>query len=158
MESNDGVYSFGGSPADLWLDLNSEKVGLELSMQRWKDMMAELVPTGKNFIGNMGYSMLKYRALLSSGKIRVGETETSVKGRSYFQKVRMSSITPCWYWATVQWDNGAYLQYFLPHLGIPIAQALDFTREPDGLGGKDGFKDPQLLRPYGGEGTFHEGC
>jgi hypothetical protein len=120
MESNEGVYSFGGSPADLWLNINSENVGIELSMQRWKDMMAELVPTGKNFIGNMGYSMLKYRALSSSGKIRIGEAETSVKGRSYFQKVRISSITPCWYWATVQWDNGAYLQYFLPHLGIPM--------------------------------------
>jgi len=120
MEGDDGVYSFGGSPSDFRLDLNSEKVGVELSMQRWNGVMAELVPTGKNFIGNMGYSMLKYRGLLSSGKIRVGEIETSVKGRSYFQKVRISSITPCWYWGTVQWDNGAYLQYFLPHLGIPM--------------------------------------
>jgi len=64
MESSDGDYSFGGSPANLWMDLNSEKVGIELSMQPWKNTMAELVPTGRNFIGNMGYSMLKYRALL----------------------------------------------------------------------------------------------
>jgi hypothetical protein len=89
-------------------------------MKRWNDAMAELMPTGKNFIGNMGYSMLKYRALSSSGKIRLDETETPVTGRSYFQKVRISSITPCWYWGTVQWDNGAYLQYFLPHIGIPM--------------------------------------
>jgi hypothetical protein len=68
----------------------------------------------------MGYSMLKYRALSSSGKIRVGNVETPVNGRSYFQKVRISSITPCWYWGTVQWDNGGYLQYFLPHVGIPM--------------------------------------
>jgi len=120
MESDQGTYSFGGSPADFELDVSSEKVGIELSMQRWKDTMAELVPTGRNFIGNMGYSMLKYRGLLSSGKIRVGGIETPVKGRSYFQKVRISSMTPCWYWATVQWDNGAYLQYFLPHIGIPM--------------------------------------
>ena len=120
MESDQGTYSFGGSPADFELDVNSEKVGVELSMQRWKDMMAELVPTGRDFIANMGYSMLKYRALLSSGTIRVGEIETPVKGRSYFQKVRISSITPSWYWATVQWHNGAYLQYFLPHIGIPM--------------------------------------
>jgi hypothetical protein len=120
MESNQGTYSFGGSPADFKLDANSEKVGIELSMQRWKDTMAKLVPTGRDFIGNMGYSMLKYRALLSSGRIRVGEIETPVKGRSYFQNVRISSITPCWYWATVQWDNGAYLQYFLPHIGMPM--------------------------------------
>ena len=120
MESDHGTYSFDGGPADFKLDVNNEKVGIELSMQRWKDPMAELVSTGRSFIGKTGYSMLKYRALSSSGKIRVGETETPVRGRSYFQKVRISSITPCWYWATVQWDNGAYLQYFLPHIGIPM--------------------------------------
>jgi hypothetical protein len=120
MESDKGAYSYGGNDADFWLDVDNEDVGIRLSMQRWKDTMAELMPTGRDFIGNMGYSMLKYRALSSSGKIRVGENETLVRGRSYFQKVRISSITPCWYWATVQWDNGAYLQYFLPHVGIPM--------------------------------------
>ena len=120
MEGDEGVYSFGGSSADFWMDITSEKIGIELSMQRWKDPMAELIPTGKDFFRNMGYSMLKYRGLTSSGKIRVGDAETSVKGRSYFQKVRISSITPCWYWGTVQWDNGAYLQYFLPQVGIPM--------------------------------------
>jgi hypothetical protein len=120
MESDGGVYSYGGSPANFWLDANNEKVGIQLSMQRWKDVMAELVPTGRNFIGDMGYSMLKYRALSSSGKIRVDATETPVEGRSYFQKVRISSMTPCWYWGTVQWDNGAYLQYFLPHVGMSM--------------------------------------
>jgi len=120
MVGNKGVYSYGGSSADFWLNVDTDSVVIELSMKVWKDVMAELVATGRNFIGNMGYSMLKYRGLSSSGRIRVGETETSVTGRSYFQKVRISSITPCWYWGTVQWDNGAYLQYFLPHIGIPM--------------------------------------
>jgi hypothetical protein len=120
MEGHKGIYSYGGSSADFWLKIDTNNVGIELSMEKWKDVMAELVPTGSNFVGNMGYSMLKYRGLTSSGRIRVGEIETPVKGRSYFQKVRVSSITPCWYWGTVQWDNGAYLQYFLPHIGIPM--------------------------------------
>jgi len=120
MENDQADYSFGGTLADFWLKVNSRNVEIELSMPRWNDVMAELVPTEKTFIGNMGYSMLKYRGLLSSGKIRVGETETLVRGRSYFQKVRISSITPSWYWATVQWDNGAYLHYFLPHIGPPM--------------------------------------
>ena len=120
MESADGAYSFNGKPADFQLKADNQKVRIELSMQRWKDMMAELVPTGRNFARNMGYSMLKYRGLLSSGRIRVGQDETSVNGRAYFQKVWISSLTPCWYWATVQWDNGAYLQYFLPHIGMPM--------------------------------------
>jgi len=119
MESDRGTYSFAGSSGDFKLNMSNEEVGIELSNQPWKDSLTKLLPTGKQFIGNIGYSMLKYRALLSSGKIRIRETETPLKGRCYFQKVRMA-ITPCWYWAIVQWDNGAYLQYFLPHLGIPM--------------------------------------
>ena len=119
VQSDKGTYSFAGSSGDFQLNMRNEDVGIELSNQRWKDTLADLLPTGKKFVGNIGYSMLKYRALLSSGKIRIGENETLLKGRCYFQKVQMS-ITPCWYWAIVQWDNGAYLQYFLPHLGIPM--------------------------------------
>jgi len=120
MKGDEGGYSFGGSSADFWMKINSKNAEISLSMQPWKDPMAELVTTGKNFFKNMGYSMLKYRALTARGKIRVDGAETSVMGRSYFQKVRISSITPCWYWGIVQWDNGAYLQYFLPHVGIPM--------------------------------------
>lgn len=120
LQGADGSYSFGGSPADLWMNIESKKVGIELSMRRWTDPLAELIPTGKEFFRDMGYSMLKYRALTSAGKIRVGNSESQVKGRSYFQKVRISSLTPCWYWGTVQWDNGAYLQYFLPRAGLPM--------------------------------------
>jgi len=120
LEGTRGSYSYGGSSADFWLKIDAENTGIDLSMEMWREAMAELVSTGRNFIGSMGYSMLKYRALSSHGKIRLGQSETQVNGRSYFQKVRISSITPCWYWGTVQWDNGAYLQYFLPHIGIPM--------------------------------------
>jgi len=120
MEGAKGIYSYGGSAANFWLSIDTENIAIDLSMKKWREAMAELVSTGRNFVRNMGYSMLKYRALSSFGKIRVGQSETQVSGRSYFQKVRISSITPCWYWGTVQWDNGAYLQYFLPHVGIPM--------------------------------------
>jgi hypothetical protein len=156
MENDQSTYSFGGSPADFKLDVKSEKVGIELSMQRWKDTMAELVPTGRNFIGNMGYSMLKYRALLSSGKIRVGEIETPVKGRSYFQNVRISSITPCWYWATVQWDNGAYLQYFLPHIGIPMLRRSISHKSSMDWGEKMVSKTLNFYDPEEGKEYFME--
>jgi len=101
MEGHRGVYSYGGRYADFWLKIDTDNVAVDLSMNRWKAAMAELVATGGSYVGNLGYSMLKYRGLSSSGKIRVGDHETTVNGRSYFQKVRISSITPCWYWGTV---------------------------------------------------------
>jgi len=121
MESARGLYSFDGGDADLKLIAENPEVGLNLQMEPWTDYMRALVLTGQNFVGRqIGYSMLKYRGLRASGTIRHKGKEFSVKGRAYFQKVRISSITPCWYWATAQWDNGAYMQYFLPHVGIPM--------------------------------------
>lgn len=152
MESDEGAYSFGGSHANFQLSANNYNIGIELSMPPWNDAMSELVRTGRNF-GNMGYSLLKYRGLLSSGKIRIGEKETSVKGRSYFQKARICSITPAWYWATIQWDNGAYLQYFLPHVGLPMLRRsishgslLDWGEEM--FSRTFDFWDPEERREY----------
>jgi len=156
MEGVDGVYSFGGGPADFWLRADTEKVEIELSMQRWNSVMAELMPTGKNFFRNMGYSMLKYRALSSSGKIRVGSTETPVTGRSYFQKVRIASITPCWYWGTVQWENGAYLQYFLPHMGIPMLRQSKSHESTMDWGEKMVSKTLNFYDPTEGKEHFME--
>jgi hypothetical protein len=120
MESGSGKYTYAGKHADFAVLAENPGVSLDLRMTRWTDEMAKLVPTGKNFVGNMGYTMLKYRGLLAAGKIRDGGSSINVRGRCYFQKVRISSVTPCWYWGTVQWDNGSYLQYFLPHVGIPM--------------------------------------
>jgi hypothetical protein len=148
-----GTYSYGGSSADFWLNIDTESVGIMLSMVKWNEVMAELLPTGKNFIGNMGYSMLKYRALSSSGRIRLGNAEVPVNGRSYFQKVRISSITPCWYWGTVQWNNGAYLQYFLPHVGTPmLRRSISHESKMDWgekmLAKTLNFYDPMECREY----------
>ena len=153
LDGQKGVYSYGGSCADFWLKIDSDDVGIDLQIGKWKDAMAELVSTGRNFVGNMGYSMLKYRGLSSSGRIRIGDSETPVNGRSYFQKVRISSITPCWFWGTVQWDNGAYLQYFLPHVGIPMlrhsrshASMMDWGERM--ISRTLNFYDPQQGREY----------
>jgi hypothetical protein len=120
MESKSGRYVFEGKHADFKLTARNDDVDVALVMNKWTDSMAELVPTGRNFIGKMGYSMLKYRGLLATGKIRVKDHTIDVNGRCYFQKVRISSITPCWYWSTTQWDTGAYLQYSMFHIGIPM--------------------------------------
>ena len=122
MESERGSYTFHGKDADFTLKAENPNVGVDLRMVKWNDEMAKLIPTGRVFLGNlnMGYTMLKYRALLTHGKIRQGDETIDVKGRAYFQKVRISSITPSWYWATIQWDSGAYMQYFLLHAGIPM--------------------------------------
>jgi hypothetical protein len=100
MEGRQGVYSYGGSDADFWLKIETDNVGIDLSMERWKEAMAELVPTGRNFVRNLGYSMLKYRGLSSSGTVRVGNNQTSVDypmlvlGHSAMGQRSISTILP----------------------------------------------------------------
>jgi hypothetical protein len=120
MRNEHGTYSFEGRDADFRLKAENPKLSIDLRMKRWTDEMSKLVSTGKVFFRNMGYSMLKYRGLKASGKVRVGSSEITVEGRAYFQKVRLSSITPAWYWAVLQSDKGAYMQYFVPHVGITL--------------------------------------
>lgn len=121
MKNEKGEYSYGGKDSDFYLRVENPDVSIDLRMTRWTDEMAKLIPTGKTFIGGkMGYSMLKYRGLNSSGWLRYNGSIVDVRGRAYFQKVRIYSLTPCWYWGLIQWDNGSYLQYFLPHAGLPM--------------------------------------
>jgi hypothetical protein len=121
MESTRGRYWFGGRDSDFKLTVENPEVGLDLRMEPWTDYMRKLVLTGRHLVGKqMGYSLLKYRGMLASGTMRHNGKEFNVNGRAYFQKVWISSITPCWYWAAAQWDSGAYMQYFLPHVGVPM--------------------------------------
>jgi len=68
MEGDEGVYSFGGSSADFWMNITARK---SESNCRCSDGR----PDGrtdidrKELLQKHGYSMLKYRGLTSSGKI-----------------------------------------------------------------------------------------
>lgn len=120
MENDGGRFECIGRGTDFVLTGQNKDVKINLKMFRWTEEMSRLIPTGKRFIGNIGYSMLKYRGLSASGELSFSSLTRKVAGRAYFQKVRIASLTPGWYWAIVQWDNGSYLQYFLPHVGIPM--------------------------------------
>jgi hypothetical protein len=120
MQNEHGTYSFEGKDADFRLKAENPTLSVDLRMTRWTDEMAKLIPTGNTYLFNIGYSMLKYRGLKVAGTVPVGSSQVSVEGRAYFQKVRISSITPSWYWAIMQSDKGAYMQYFVPHIGSTL--------------------------------------
>ena len=67
------------------------------------------------------FDILKIRRMNLRGHITNGVEETEVKGSGYFQKVTISApIVPPWYWGTVHMNDGSYLQYYMPHLGLPM--------------------------------------
>ena len=98
---------------------------IELELQKWTDVLNEVVHTGKKFFGNLGYSMEKVRGMKVNGKIEIKGTSTTVKGTAYFQKVRISSPTSPWYWGIIHTEEGCYMDYFMPHIGFPMFRRKD---------------------------------
>jgi len=49
----------------------------------------------------------------------------NLKGTTYFQKVRINSPTMPWYFGVFHSSRGDYIDYFMPHIGLPM-----FRRSP----------------------------
>jgi len=150
MENAEGRYMFYGRDADIRLKAENPDIAIDLRITKWLNELSTLVPSGKVFLGslNMGYTMLKYRALSASGRIRRCGEVVDVKGRAYFQKVRISSITPSWYWATLQWDTGAYMQYTIYTVGVPMLRQGYAHRSGMNWGEKAVSKSINFYDPY----------
>ncbi|MBN2517220.1 MAG: hypothetical protein JXB14_00080 [Candidatus Altiarchaeota archaeon] len=76
-----------------------------------------------NYIGNLGYSILKANRLDLTGKVR-GET---IKGTAYFQRVFVNAPAVPWYWGLFHFGNGGVLSYFNPHFfGKAVKKDISF--------------------------------
>lgn len=125
MKNDKGIYSFDGKELDFRVKVDNPDVSADLHMTKWTDHLAKRTFSEKIYPLNQSYTIFKYRGLKVTGKIRVGSKEHIMDGKAYFQKVKISSITPNWYWAMAQSEKGAYLQYFNTFLGIPsLRQSL----------------------------------
>ena len=101
---------------------------IELSLGRWTEILDPIVPTGKDYLGHLGYRMHKIRGSRVDGSITLSGKREEVDGTVYFQKVRINSPTSPWYWGIFHTDNGSYIDYFMPHIGPP---ALRMTAKHD---------------------------
>ena len=92
---------------------------IDLVIDKWTELMDPVVPTGKDFLGHLGYKMHKVRGSSVSGTVNVAGKKDEVSGTAYFQKVRINSPTSPWYWGIFHSENGSYIDYFMPHIGPP---------------------------------------
>jgi len=93
---------------------------IDMKMTKWTDELSRAVPTGRQYLGNLGYRMYKIMGMRAEGSIEHGGRSIFVKGTAYFQKVRINSPTSPWYWGAFHGRNGEYMDYFMPHIGMPI--------------------------------------
>ena len=133
-----------------WLNLTSDEAAQKNGAP--KSIKAELTPwwgppsklTYKNnvFLSNMGYDILRIQGTKASIVIDGKEFE----GTGYFQKVSVQAPTLPWFWGMLHFDDGSYLDWFMPHLSF---SCLNLDDKPWKL--RDIFRNPKI-----GSGIFHD--
>jgi len=121
-----GSCTFSSNNGNFGINAEFKNVKLDLDISEWKPHLHKLVPTGKKFLGFLGYKMVKIRACKVDGIVETKGKVDRVKGTTYFQKVRINSPTSPWYFGVFHSARGDYLDYFMPHLGFPM-----FRRSPN---------------------------
>ena len=133
-----------------WLNLTSSEAAQKKGAP--KSFKAELTPwwgppsklTYKNnvFFSDMGYDILRIQGTKASIKIDNEDFE----GTGYFQKVSVQAPTLPWFWGMLHFDDGSYLDWFMPHLSF---SCLNMDDKPWKL--RDIFRNPKI-----GSGIFRD--
>jgi hypothetical protein len=123
---NGGHCTFTSSNGMYKIDTEFGDLKVKLDIKEWVPHLYEPVPTGKRYLGFLGYKMYKIRASRVEGVLDIGGKADHVEGTTYFQKVRINSPTSPWYFGVFHSARGDYLDYFMPHLGPPM-----FRRSPN---------------------------
>ena len=85
---------------------------MALNLTPWNPAMSMARPSNATYAAGMGYDILRVHGTKVNGTID-GE---AVTGTAYFQKVCVQAPSPPWYWGVLHFDDGSYLDWFLPHL------------------------------------------
>ena len=127
----------GMSPGNesMWLSLSSDrearKAGapstFEAQLTPWWGPPSELTYRNNEIAMGMGYDILRLQGMKSSLSIDGEEFE----GTAYFQKVTVQAPSVPWFWGMVHFDDGSYLDWFMPHL-TPLSTAKDKKLEEEG--------------------------
>jgi hypothetical protein len=104
-----------------WLELDStssseihSKFSLEITP--WNQTLSHARHLQSDYLGGMGYDILRIHGAKVAGHI----DGIQHQGTAYFQKVCVQAPSPPWYWGVLHFDDGSYLDWFLPHLSLTM--------------------------------------
>ena len=69
-------------------------------------------PSTATYAAGMGYDILRAHGTKVAGTV----DSEAVSGTAYFQKVCVQAPSPPWYWGVLHFEDGSYMDWFLPHL------------------------------------------
>ncbi|MDP6870261.1 MAG: hypothetical protein QGI21_05770 [Candidatus Poseidoniaceae archaeon] len=111
-------YSMGLNPehTEFWLRLETKHGDFNFKMKPWNLPMSTMKKALAEYGGGMGYGISRLHGALCEGAIDGIET----KGTAYFQKVCVQAPSPPWFWGMLHFDDGSYLDWFVPHISPTI--------------------------------------
>ena len=121
-------YRIDAGPTSTRVTVRRPDCSVDLALDPWQPHLEGLVPTGKQYLMNLGYKMFKIRGRRVAGTITADGRTEAVDGTVYFQNVRINSPTSPWYWSVFHSENGSYLDYFMPHIGPPAMRRTERHR------------------------------
>ena len=107
-------FSMGLTPKEdrFWLTLDTDEGKFDLNMKPWNKAMSSLKVAQAEYGMNMGYGISRLHGAICDGTI----DGKNVNGTAYFQKVCVQAPSPPWYWGMLHFDDGSYLDWFVPHI------------------------------------------
>lgn len=112
-----------------WINLLGDKTAVEngapqhmnLRLTPWNPAMSVARPSTATYAAGMGYDILRVHGTRVHGEV----DGQPVTGTAYFQKVCVQAPSPPWYWGVLHFEDGSYMDWFLPHLAPTV-----FSRDP----------------------------
>ena len=122
--------SMGMSPGNesMWVSLSSDREArsrgapssFEAQLTPWWGPPSELTYRNNEIALGMGYDILRLQGM----KSRLVVDGEEMEGTAYFQKVTVQAPSVPWFWGMVHFDDGSYLDWFMPHL-TPLSTTKD---------------------------------
>jgi len=147
--NTDKEFSMGLTPEEnqFWLRLDTDHGVFDLQMEPWNNAMSSMKVAQNDYGLGMGYGISRLHGALCNGTV----DGRDVSGSAYFQKVCVQAPSPPWFWGMLHFDDGSYIDWFVPHLSPTILakdskqwKKRDFTHYPLSMGGL--FHDAGRLR------------
>jgi len=106
--------------SSFWIRLTGDKeavaegapASMALTLTPWNPLMSRARPSTATYAADMGYDILRVHGTRVSGRI----DDRDVTGTAYFQKVCVQAPSPPWYWGVLHFEDGSYLDWFVPHI------------------------------------------
>ena len=128
LPASENLLTLRGDPDEYRLDMNKDGWDLSFRMTPWNGFLSKQRYKSAHYVGKYGYNILRIYGSKLAGSIEHDGVREQVTGSAYFQKVMVNAPATPWYWGTFHIDDGSYIDYFNPHIGMPIFRKTDAPR------------------------------